>query len=333
VFANSNPVFTAPAALKVKESLANVGFKVAITMFPDETSMEADLVLPLLSGMEDWGTHVAGYQGSDKAVMSVQQPLMEPLYKDTRGYGDIVLAMLKARSDKFGQFADYYSYLQASLKNMPAGVASVSNVNAWNSLFQKGVITANAAPSSLAPRVAAVKAGAANASADYPLTLVPSARMGLWDGRHANIPWLQESPDQIAKVVWDSWAEMHPKTAQKFHVKSGDMITIASASGTIKTQVYVHKGVHPDVVAVPMGQGHSAYGRYAKGRGVNPLSILNPVTDATTGELATHATRVKVENAHSHQVLVKMGSAETQMGRTFVRTVSADVLRRTEGEA
>ncbi|MDH5300591.1 MAG: molybdopterin-dependent oxidoreductase [Gammaproteobacteria bacterium] len=333
VFANTNPAFTAPAALKLREGLAGVGFKVAITMFPDETSMEADLVLPLSSSLEDWGTHVSAYQGADKALMSVQQPLMEPLHKDTRGFGDILLGMLKARGEKYAQFADYYAFLQASLKNMPAGVTSISNEAAWNALFQKGVIEAAGSAGSLSPRIASVKAGKVEESKDYPMHLVPSARLGLWDGRHANLPWLQEAPDQIAKVVWDSWAEMHPKTAAKLGVKNGDFVNITSASGAVKTQVYVHKGVHPEAIAVPMGQGHSAYGRYAKGRGVNPLSILNPLVDATTGELATHATRVKVAKAHEHQVLVKMGSSETQLGRSLVRTVSADVLRRTEGEA
>ena len=27
-------------------------------------------------------------------------------------------------------------------------------------------------------------------------------------------PWLQESPDPLTTVVWDSWAELHPSTAK-----------------------------------------------------------------------------------------------------------------------
>jgi len=116
----------------------------------------------------------------------------------------------------------------------------------------------------------------------------------MWDGRHANIPWLQEAPDQITKVVWNSWAELHPRTARKLGVKTGDAVRITSSEGTIEANVYVYKGIHPDAIAVPMGRGHEAYGRYAQGRGVNPLKILKPVTDAKTGELATVATSVQV---------------------------------------
>jgi molybdopterin-containing oxidoreductase family iron-sulfur binding subunit len=329
-FYNANPVYSAPKTLNIDENLERVKFKVAFTMFPDETSLKADVVLPLHSYLEDWGTHVAGYQNGS-AALSFQQPLMEPLHEGTRGFGDVMLDLLKQRDSAYGKFNDYYSYLRTAAKNMPASVANgLGTEEGWNALLQKGVINAKGKKASLSANSKIGKVGSYDKRSDFPMTLVPSARLGMWDGRHANIPWMQEAPDQIAKVVWGSWAEMHPKTAAKLGVHNGDYVRITSAGGNIETQVYTHKGVHPDVVAVPLGQGHTDYGRYAKGRGVNPMSILDLVADKKTGEVATHATRVKVEKANRHEVLVKMGGSETQMGRSFVRTVSADVLRRTE---
>ena len=327
---NTNPAFTAPDVLQMREGLANVGFKVAISMFPDETTLQADLVLPLSSGMEDWGTHVAAYQPGE-ATMSFQQPLMENLHKDTKGFGDIMLTMLKMRSADYNKFADYYGYLQAAVMNMPGGSGSAED--RWTSVLQSGLVKAKGSKKSLTPRLVDLKYKVPKVNNDYPMHLVPSARLGMWDGRHANIPWLQEAPDQIAKVVWGSWAELHPKKAAQLGVKNGDYVKITSASGSIETQVYIHKGIHPDAIAVPLGQGHEEYGRYAKGRGVNPLKILNPLMDRRTGELASNATRVKVSHAHKHNILVKMGGSESQTGRKFVRTVTPDALRRTEGEA
>jgi hypothetical protein len=46
---------------------------------------------------------------------------------------------------------------------------------------------------------------------------------------------------------------------------------------------------------MPLGQGHSSYGRYAKNRGVNPLELLAPALDGVTGTLASGATRVRIE--------------------------------------
>ncbi|MDH5217265.1 MAG: molybdopterin-dependent oxidoreductase [Gammaproteobacteria bacterium] len=329
-FYNANPVYSAPKSMNLTENLDRVKLKVAFSMFPDETTLKADIVLPIHSYLEDWGTHVPAYQNG-AAVLSFQQPLMEPLHKGTRGFGDVMLDLLKKRSSKYNEFADYYAYLRTAAKNMPATVANGLGSDAgWNALLQKGVLKTKGTQSKLVSSLKVSKVAGYKKQNDFPMTLAPSARLGIWDGRHANIPWLQEAPDQISKVVWGSWAEMHPKTAAHLGVHNGDYVRVTSSTGSIEAQVYTHKGIHPDVVSVPMGQGHTDYGRYAKGRGVNPMSILDLLADKKTGELATHATRVKVEKANKHAVLVRMGGSETQMGRSFVRTVSADVLRRTE---
>jgi molybdopterin-containing oxidoreductase family iron-sulfur binding subunit len=160
---------------------------------------------------------------------------------------------------------------------------------------------------------------------------VPSVRLGLWDGRHANLPWLQEAPDQIAKVVWDSWAEIHPSTAKKLGIEQGSIITVGSKHGEVTLKAVLLKGVHPDVVAMPMGQGHAEYGRYAKGLGVNPLKILAPEQEQKTGELAMYSTNVKITNTGKKDVVVKIGSTDTQMGRKMVGTVPVEQVRRTEG--
>jgi hypothetical protein len=48
------------------------------------------------------------------------------------------------------------------------------------------------------------------------------------------------------------------------------------------------------VIAMPVGQGHENFTRYATGRGANPVKILAPVAEPETGALAWAATRVKV---------------------------------------
>ncbi|MDC4225437.1 MAG: hypothetical protein MPW15_14660 [Candidatus Manganitrophus sp.] len=52
----------------------------------------------------------------------------------------------------------------------------------------------------------------------------------------------------------------------------------------------------PDLISMPLGQGHGTfYGRYARERGVNPLTLLAPLIDPPSGALATGATRVRIE--------------------------------------
>jgi anaerobic selenocysteine-containing dehydrogenase len=333
-FYGSNPKYTAPNAIGFDAALNDVPFKVAISQFSDETTMAADVVLPSASYLEDWGTHVAAYQPEQSAI-GVQQPLMEKLYSDTKGFGDIVLDLLKvAKKDVYSVFPDYYAYLKNAYSAMPAKLkpAGVSAKEAWNTVLQNGLIEVATGKGSLSATVPSFSDPAPEAAdAKYAYQFVPSARLGLWDGRHANIPWLQEAPDQISKVVWGSWAELHPSTAEKLGIKHGSIINVESEHGSVKVQAVVIKSIHPDVIAIPMGQGHEEYGRYAKGLGVNPLKLLNPTKEEKTGELAMYATRVNASTTGQKEVVVRLGSSDTQAGRRFVVTVPVDQYQRTEG--
>ncbi|HFD92087.1 MAG TPA: molybdopterin dinucleotide-binding protein [Gammaproteobacteria bacterium] len=333
-FRGANPVFTAPDGLNLKDKLGKVGLKVAFSQFEDETTRMADVVLPMHSAMEDWGTHVAAYQPPGQAVIGIQQPLMQPLYEQTRGFGDVMLSLLKMQKvPGYSDYADYYAYLRDAFSALPDSLKNgASDNDFWASALQKGVLAVESSGGSLTANVVDFDLPE-NPAQEGAYTLLPSARLGMWDGRHANIPWLQEAPDQISKVVWDAWAEMHPSTARKLGVKTGDAIKITSDSGSIEANVYVYKGIHPDAIAVPMGQGHEAYGRFAKGRGVNPVRILALNTDGKTGELAHHSTQAQVSKTRVRDAMVRFGGSETQLGRKIVATVTADVYERTEGEA
>ncbi|WP_455206601.1 molybdopterin-containing oxidoreductase family protein [Kaarinaea lacus] len=333
-FYGANPKFTAPAAIEMDSALNDVPFKVAISQFLDETTMAADVVLPAASYLEDWGTHVAAYQPEQTAI-GVQQPLMEKLYAETKGFGDIMLDLLKvAKTDVYSAFADYYAYLKNAYTAMPSDykLAGMSDSESWNTALQNGLIKVTNGSKSLSVKVVSFDdPGPAESDSKFAYHFVPSARLGMWDGRHANLPWLQEAPDQISKVVWDSWAEIHPATAEKLGIKHGSIINVASEHGTVKVQAVLIKAIHPDVIAIPMGQGHDEYGRYAKGRGANPLKLLNPVKEETTGELAMYATRVNASPTGQKEVVVRLGSSDTQAGRRFVVTVPVEQYQRTEG--
>jgi anaerobic selenocysteine-containing dehydrogenase len=130
----------------------------------------------------------------------------------------------------------------------------------------------------------------------------------------------------LTTIVWDSWAEIHPKTAARLGVKEGDILEIASDKGALKVKAYLLPGIHPDAIAVPIGQGHEELGRYAKGVGVNPFKILSPVFDKDTGELAMYATRVKVTKTGQHEQVVKDEGPSNgkQAGTKIVVTLPTD---------
>jgi anaerobic selenocysteine-containing dehydrogenase len=94
--------------------------------------------------------------------------------------------------------------------------------------------------------------------------------------------------------MWSSWVEVNKKTGERLGIQQGDLVEIVSPQGSVRAPAILSPGIAPDMVAMPVGQGHENFGRFASGRGVNPLSILAPLAEHETGSLAWAATRVKI---------------------------------------
>jgi molybdopterin-containing oxidoreductase family iron-sulfur binding subunit len=104
-------------------------------------------------------------------------------------------------------------------------------------------------------------------------------------------------PDPMTSAMWSSWVEINPRTASQLQLATGDLVEITSQHGSVQAPVVITPGIAPDIVAMPVGQGHTSFTRYASGRGSNPIEILAPVAEPATQALAWAATRVKVARA------------------------------------
>jgi molybdopterin-containing oxidoreductase family iron-sulfur binding subunit len=117
----------------------------------------------------------------------------------------------------------------------------------------------------------------------------------------------------MTTVMWNTWVEINPQTARELGVKNDDVVKISSPTAEFEAVVYEYQGIHRNVVAIPLGQGHTAFGRYAQGRGVNPKDLLAWVDNAAGG-LATMATRVKVTPTDKSRKLARYESVEASSG-------------------
>jgi anaerobic selenocysteine-containing dehydrogenase len=144
----------------------------------------------------------------------------------------------------------------------------------------------------------------------FPFHLYPYPSVTLTTGQGANQPWLQEAPDPMTTARWSTWVELNPETAFQLGVTDNDVVRVKSPYGELEAAVVVYPGIRPDVVAIPVGQGHSDYGRFAAARGENPIALLAPVTDADTGALAWGATRVSVEPTGRRYTLARLESLD-----------------------
>jgi anaerobic selenocysteine-containing dehydrogenase len=90
---------------------------------------------------------------------------------------------------------------------------------------------------------------------------------------------------------------MNPEAAKHQGLNDKDMVWVESPFGKAQTKVRFVKALRPDVVNLPHNQGHTAIGRWAKDRGVNGLTLLNPKSEPASGLASFTNTRVKVYRA------------------------------------
>jgi anaerobic selenocysteine-containing dehydrogenase len=114
----------------------------------------------------------------------------------------------------------------------------------------------------------------------------------------------------MTTVMWNTWVEIHPDTAKKLHITDDDLVRVISPYGEIEASVYLYPAIRPDTIAIPFGQGHTAYGRYAQGRGANPAKILG-LKFNTAGDFAFASTRVRIEKTGHKKELSRL---ESRMG-------------------
>ena len=151
------------------------------------------------------------------------------------------------------------------------------------------------------------------------LSLVAFPHIFYYDGRGADKPWLQEAPEPVSQIVWDSWAAIHPSTAKRLGVGANDIVGLRSEHGRIEAPAYLTEHVHPEVIAVPIGQGHTAYGRYARNRGANPWQLLRP------GSLTVSVAAQRIDRKRR---LVSPLALPNMLGRPIVESIALEDLRR-----
>jgi len=297
-----NPVFTAPRAWKVREALDKVPFIVSFGSFIDETSAIADLVLPDHSFLESWVDSIPE-SGSLVAVLNVAAPAMKPLHQ-TRATPDVLLDVgQKLQKPIDLGVASYDAALANVFAAFPEGPEGDAFTTAqkqggwWGELpktLTPGPVREDPKPSRTAAFAEPQYAGDAS---QFPLLFLPYASSAFLDGSLAHLPWLQELPDPITSAMWSHWVEINPKTAEPLGIRQGDIVEITSPQGSMRAPAFVSPGIAPNVIAMPVGQGHQTFTRVASGRGENPVAILAPVTEPETGAFAWASTRVKIARA------------------------------------
>ena len=342
----ANPVHGLPANLGLREALAREDlFIVSFSSFLDDTTQMADLVLPARSYLEDWGDDVPE-PGPGYEAVGMQQPVVNPLPDlDPRSFPDLLLTTSQELGLDDGlpnTFRDVLRQGAQELFALNRGSVSGATFEAfWNQLLQQGGwwdegrLSAATPPSP--PNLAELVQGERKPSFRDPtggdlFYLIPFLSNSLLDGRGAHLPWLQAAPDPLTTITWQTWIEINPQRARSMGLKEGDVVSVISTEATIEAIVYPRPAVPPDLVSIPVGQGHTPGVEYAtregEQRGANPIAILAPRSDQETGALAWAATRVLVRPTGRN---VRVSKFEGIVPAFPIGTREEDVIQVTRG--
>jgi anaerobic selenocysteine-containing dehydrogenase len=314
----ANPVFAAPKGWRVREALTKVPYIASFGGFLDETAALSDLILPDHSFLEAW-SEALPESGSMVGVASVAPAAMMPLHQ-TRATPDVLLEVgTKLAKPLNLPWENFEALLTETISALPM----TSTFAPWTDAQEKGgwwgtlpaALAAPAAPVAQTGPIAFAEPQFDGDAVQYPLHFLPYASSAFLDGSLAHLPWLQELPDPMTSAMWSSWVEINTATAAKLGVRDGDIVEVASSQGALRTAAIVSPGIAPDLVAMPVGQGHQTFTRYASGRGENPIELLAPLTEPETGSFAWAATRVKVTRVggpDGRLILFAGGSREEQ---------------------
>jgi anaerobic selenocysteine-containing dehydrogenase len=319
----TNPVFELPASAGFQSALKKVKTVISFSTFEDETAIESDYVFPDHAALESFG-----YQrvllGSDRETYSSIQPVVAPIH-DTRATADVLLAAILATGGNLAsdiQYTDEVDYLQKTITPLieKAGSYSAGELPTfWSKWLQFGgwwKTTSELSSSEL------------DFNLDQELSFSPpqntkegeifhlvsyATQMG--DGNGANRPWLQETPDPMTTVTWNSWIEIHPKTAELLGIHDDDIVEVKSSTSdfSVEAIVYLYPAIRPDTVAIPFGQGHTALGRFAEGRGCNPAIVWSASVNQA-GDLALSDTTVTIKPTGKRRPLARQESKEGVYG-------------------
>ena len=320
---NVDPVFALPKNNGVKQALENKDlFVVCFSNFMNETAEMADLVLPVQMPLETWDEY-----GGNQLLVSTLQPATGKMTKASN-IGDV---MLYAGFEGNPPAKKYKDYLIANLAEM-RGIADEIQ---WIETLQKGGnfgLTAKPAKNQKIPDskdlADILTKKLEPPKSDLAFAAMPSIRF--FDGRGANKPWLCEIPDPLSRIAWQTPVFLNPKTAGANGIDQEDIIELQTEFGKLAAAVYVSELVTPGLAVMSIGQGHTAYGRYAKDVGVNPIQLLSANFNADSGGASLNVAEITIKKTGRTQKLASTSGSRTQHGRTFALSVKLAQLKKPE---
>jgi MoCo/4Fe-4S cofactor protein with predicted Tat translocation signal len=254
-----NPIYSAPSDLYFQDAFAKIPVTVHLGSHVDETGVIANWHINKAHYLESW-SDARAYDGT----ISIIQPMIDPMYGGKTAF-DVFQALLE--NSQISAFMVVQTNARSYIKGDFA--------EGWRKALHDGWVEGTAFTA---------KAGGAGKSAvaSFPLPAAASSGLevsfrpdpSLYDGRFANVGWLQELPKQVTNLSWDNAAIMSIGTMAQLNLDESDPVKLSFDGRECIAPALMAPG-HPDgVITVHLGFGRGVQaGRVAEGVGFDAYQI------------------------------------------------------------
>ena len=208
--------------------------------------------------LESW-SDTRAYDGT----ASVVQPMIDPLY-DGKTAHEVIQSML-ADPDT--------SAYDAVRKTWQGNLEGADKEHAWRKILHDGMVADTAfQPKTVSAKISDL-AVQAPSFPDGTVEVIFRADPHVYDGRYANVAWLQEVPKPVTNISWDNAALMGYRTLAKLGLSEQDVIAIQLEGNTVMAPVIAVPGHAEGSITLSLGYGRRNAGRVGGGLGFNAYAI------------------------------------------------------------
>jgi molybdopterin-containing oxidoreductase family iron-sulfur binding subunit len=253
----ANPVYAAPGRLGFAERLARVPTLLHAGLYVDETGARAQWHMPLAHDLEGWGDARAV-----DGTATILQPVIRPFLNVRTG--PEILALV---GGEIG--ASPRTIVEATWRDRFGDALETR----WRQSLHDGFV----AETSAAPVAAQARVGTgfvAPESEGIEIVFAPDPT--IWDGRFANLAWLQELPKPLSKLTWDNVVALSPETARSLGAELGDMVRIEHGGRAIEGPAWPEPGQPDGVATLFLGYGRRLAGRVGDAIGYDGFALRDP---------------------------------------------------------
>jgi MoCo/4Fe-4S cofactor protein with predicted Tat translocation signal len=257
VVIDCNPVYSSAGALELSKHLARVPNRIHAGLHVDETALDCQWHVPLSHALESW-SDARAVEGTTTII----QPTIAPLYgsRSVHQVADMLLGTVDPAAD-------------AAVRTTWRETFGDRYEARWAKTLHDGFVEDSAAkPLTASAKTPSPPSGESSKADEADIVFLPDPTV--WDGRFANIAWLQELPKPLTKITWDNVIAISPALAAAKSLSNTDIAEVIVGGRQVHGAVWIVPGQAPDTIALTLGYGRRAGGDVAVGNGYDALAVM-----------------------------------------------------------